>query len=1211
QPERNLTHTPLFQVMFVLQNAPTPEMALPGLCLTSLPIDTATATFDLTLTLQETGAGLSGAWEYNTDLFDAATIAQLTSHLRVLLDGVLLNPDQPIDDLPLLAEHERQQLLVEWNATSTGDPREACIHQLFEAQAARTPAALAVIDPARSMSMTYAELDQRTNQLAHYLQRMGVGPETLVGLFAERSVEMLVGILGVLKAGGAYVPLDPQYPGERLSFMLEDSRARLLLTQQALLDRLPARDTHVVCLDDDWPAIAQEPARTIGGMANADQLAYVIYTSGSTGQPKGVCVTHRSVVNHNRAVARAFGLQAADRVLQFASMSFDAAVEEIFPTLACGACLVLRSAGVAPGSDELIQLIQSTRITVLDLPTAYWQTWVSSLKLTGATWPDSVRLVVVGGEAASSEAYATWRALAGPGVRWLNTYGPTEATVISTLYEAHGQAQTDMSIGRPIANTRLYLLDEYRRPVPVGMPGELYLGGVAVARGYLNQPHLTAERFIPDPFGPQIELGNQTVPAFLYKTGDLARYRRDGNVVFLGRTDDQVKIRGFRVELGEIETALSRHPGIRDVAVIPHETQTGKQLVAYIVSTGNQTDALVLAAFTDELRAHLKARLPEYMLPSAFVLLDALPLTPSGKLDRHTLPTPDVQAEYRDTYLPPRTPVERTLAGIWARVLGLQQVGVRDNFFALGGDSILSIQVIARANQAGLWLTARQLFEHPTVEGLAAIAVLTPPATKHCEQGIVQGLVPLTPIQHWFFDQDLPEPQHWNQSVLLEAQTPLSRSPLEAAFAQLVIHHDALRLRCSGTEPGFLQISAETDSGKVLEWVDLSTLSEYEQALAVQAKTTQAQASLSLYEGPLLRAIYFNLGPGRSDRLFVTIHHLAVDGVSWRILLEDLQTAYEQLQRGESVSLPPKTTSFRYWAHRLAEHAQTETLRQEQGYWLRSIDAPDGHLPSIEGAEGRANTEATARSVSVSLSSEETRAILQDIPAVYGTEINDILLTAMVWAFAQSTGSQVLLVDLEGHGREDILDDVDLSRTVGWFTTMFPVWLDIRNATTLRTALMAIKEQLRQIPQHGIGYGLLRYLRNEQDIGKRLLAQPRAEVSFNYLGQFDQALAKSVLFQYAREPVGPSRNLTGQRGHLLEVNGAIIERQLRVEWTYSEALHQRTAIEEVASDFVEALRLLIVHCESPEAGGYTPSDFPDAELSQSEIDALLAETSTA
>lgn len=704
QPERNLSHTPLFQVMLILQSASEPTSKFSELVLRRIGADIGVAKFDLTLDLAETpDGGVEGWLEYASDLFDPTTIARMEGHLRTLLEGIVANPDRPLSQLPLLTDWEKRQLLVEWNDTGYDFPRHACLHELFEAQVVHSPETTAVVFEEKAL--TYAELNARANRLAHALRARGVGPGTRVGICVERSLEMVVGLLGILKAGAAYVPLDPAYPAERLSFMLGDADVPVLLTQQRLVGALPRSRASILCLDTDWPAIAEAAAHNPISGATPEDLAYVIYTSGSTGRPKGVQIPHRAVVNFLHSMRRKPGLSREDTLLAVTTLSFDIAALELFLPLIVGARVVLVSREVASDGVELAEALARHGATVMQATPVTWRMLIES------GWQGDGKLkMLCGGEALSPEL-AT-QLLERGGTLW-NLYGPTETTIWSTLCEV-ARGEGPVLIGRPIANTRVYALDSHRCPVPVGVAGELYIGGEGLGRGYLNRPELTAERFVPDPFSSEPE-------ARLYRTGDLVRFRPDGNLEFLGRLDHQVKIRGFRIELGEIEAALDRHPQVRQAIVLAREDQPGqKRLVAYVVP-----EAGALLAIGD-LRTYLKERLPEYMVPSAFVVMEALPLTPNGKVNRTALPPPGTdRPELTETFVPPGTPEETTLASIWREVLGLDRVGVHDNFFDLGGDSILTIQIIARASQVGLRFSPKQLFQYQTIAELAATARAT------------------------------------------------------------------------------------------------------------------------------------------------------------------------------------------------------------------------------------------------------------------------------------------------------------------------------------------------------------------------------------------------------------------------------------------------------------------------------------------------------
>jgi amino acid adenylation domain-containing protein/non-ribosomal peptide synthase protein (TIGR01720 family) len=1190
QPKRDLSHTPLFQVMFVLENAPKQEVQLPGLTLSFLEIPLASANFDLSLAMRETEQGLLAKFEYNTNLFDAGTITRMAGHFQTLLWAVAANQEQSILELPLLTATEQHQLLVEWNNTQSEYPQDKCIHQLFEAQVEKTPDAVAVIFDDKHL--TYQELNHRANQLAHYLQTLGVGPEVLVGICVERSLEMIVGLLGILKAGGAYVPLDPVYPVERLSFMLSDSQVSVLLTQQKLLENLPTSKAHLVCLDKDWKEISQYSHENLVNNVTPDNLAYVIYTSGSTGQPKGVMVQHQSLVSFTETIKGEYGITSDDRILQFASISFDAAAEEIYPCLTSAATLVLRTDEMLASVPAFLQKCRDWSLTVLDLPTAYWHQWMAELETTNLAVPESLRLVIIGGEQASSEKVAICQQRVDQGIQLVNSYGPTEATIVSTIYKLSSSASVNISqytpIGRAIANVKTYVLDQHLQLVPIGVTGELYIGGANLARGYLNRPDLTEEKFIFNPFDKSKE-------SRLYKTGDLVRYLPDGNIEFLGRVDEQVKIRGFRIEIGEIEAVLSQHPQLRQTAVIVREDQPGnKRLVAYVVPKQEQVTA-------NELRRFLKEKLPDFMVPGAFVNLETLPLTPNGKVDRRALPAPDTSSLTQETnFVPPRNTIELQLAQIWSEVLGVQPIGIRDNFFELGGDSIIAIQIIAKANQVGLKLTTKQLFQHQTITELATVAARK--QAIQAEQGLVTGSASLTPIQHWFFEQHLLDPHHWNQTFVLEMPQTLDLDLLEQALQQLLLHHDALRSRFEQTEFGWQEVLIGYDTTVSLTRFNFSEFAKTEQEQAFQDSAAELQASLNLSTGPIVRFAVYDFGVQQPRRLLLIIHHLAVDTVSWRILLEDLQTAYQHLSQGKNVQLPAKTTSFKYWAEHLHEYAQSVTLQKERDYWLTQcqkqtlpVDFPDGE-----------NIVASERNIAIALTVEQTQALLQEVPQVYNTQINDVLLTALVQAFSHWTGTRPLLVALESHGREEIFEHLDLSRTVGWFTSIFPVLLDLGKSAHPGEALKTIKEQLRSIPNRGIGYGIIRYLSKDIEKVEELQTFAESEVVFNYLGQFDQTFSTSSLFRFVPNLSGLVSSPRNKRSALLEINGLVINNQLQFDWAFSENIHRHSTIEKLAQEYVKALQAIISHCQSSQVKSYTPSDFPELDLSQKGLDRFLA-----
>jgi amino acid adenylation domain-containing protein/non-ribosomal peptide synthase protein (TIGR01720 family) len=1126
----------------------------------------------ITITIENRTDGISGLIEFSPALYSQAAITVFADHLVSVVQEALENKDKRLADFVMLTAEERQRLIVEWNQTET-EYSELCFHQLFEAQVERTPQAVALQTADRKL--TYDELNVRANQLAHFLRRQGVGPEVPVGICMARSVEMIVAVLAVLKAGGGYVPLDPEYPLEWLRYVMEDVGAPIVLTQSTLAERLPAIWGQVICVDDESETLTPFPEYEPLNNVLLDSPAYVIYTSGSTGRPKGVVVTHRGLCNVAAAQSRILGIQPESRVLQFASLSFDASIFEMLMAWGTGGLLSLVPQNSLPLGKDLQQLLTDHAVTTVTLP----PTALATLPI--ENFPD-LSTITVAGEACPAELVERWA----PGRRFFNLYGPTEATIWATAAECLAGDRKPL-IGRAIDNVQTYILDERQEPVPIGAVGELYIGGAGLARGYWGRADLTAERFVPHPF-------SSTAGSRLYRTGDLARFRADGQIDFLGRLDHQIKMRGFRIELGEIEAVLRQYSGVADTVVVVREDRPEeKRIVAYIVSQSE------VPPNVSELLDFLKQKLPEFMMPQAFVVLDHLPLTPSGKIDRRQLDAPDSsRPNLEGAFVEPAGAAEQTLARIWSEVLRVQSIGTRDNFFALGGDSILAMQVVARANQAGLRLLPKHLFEHQTIAELALVAGTAP--VIEAEQGLVTGPVPLTPIQHWFFEQKSPEPNQYNQSVMLEVHQKLDQSLLKQVVQQLLAHHDALRLRYSEVDGSWQQLSTDGNEPLPFEDHDLSELTDEQQTTILEQQANALQASLNLQDGPLVRVALFEMGPEKPARLLIIIHHLVVDGVSWRIILEHLQTGYEQARRGELIDFGEKTTSFKYWSERLAEYASSNALETQKSYWLTAASGEALALP-VDHSDG-ANTIESAQQVRIALNAEETEALLHDVPAAYNTQINDVLLTAVVQAFYEWTGKRTLLVSLEGHGREDVVENVDVSRTVGWFTTEFPVLLTSEGAKVASEALPLIKEQLRAIPQRGIGYGLLRYLSDDDQTREQLSKLSQPDVSFNYLGQFDQVLSESALFRIASESRGQNQSQRYKLPYLLQISGSIMAGRLYLNWTYSKNVFLQTTVERLSDSFLKALQALIAHCQSPEAGGFTPSDFPLARLTQSELD---------
>ncbi|HSU17607.1 non-ribosomal peptide synthetase [Longimicrobium sp.] len=1268
---RDPARNPLFQVMYFhhtfvgMHHLDDEEGLASSLNLRSLYqetdvvlVDTGAAKFDMTWATLEQDGALTSMVEYSTDLFDESTIARMVAHLRALLADACARPDVPLSRLEMVTAEEREMLLAA--GTNEGAfPRGVSLPALLRARAEAMPDAAAV--EFEDASWTYAQLAARADAVAARLLRLGVAPGDAVGIEAASTARVVASIAGVLRLGAAVVPLDPEYPRERLAFMAGDTGIRAVLAEGDRLAWLGERPgTTVVRLDREWAEIEAEPVPHHLPDADPEAAAYLIYTSGSTGTPKGVRVPHRAVV---RTTHRPDYVEIGPgaRMAQQSSLSFDASVFEVWGALLNGATLVNVPRDILLDAGAYGRALAEKRISVAFLTTGLFHQVADTNPAAFA----SLGHVLFGGEAVSA-AHVRRVSEAHPHLRLTNLYGPTEVAVVTT---SHRVAPADVErasipIGRPIGGTRVYVMTAGGQMAGVGVPGELYAAGEGVALGYHRRPELDAERFVPDPFvagaiayrtgdrvrwcesakvrecesnSPRAEFSSPTpgrptlarpyagradpVPppgSFGGGTGEeRARERaheaedprgaesrdeptlalshsRTFALQFLGRIDDQVKVRGFRIEPGEVEAALRLHPALRDAAVAVREDGGEKRLAGYVVPVAE-------APAADELRAFLKARLPAYMVPAVFVTMDALPLAPSGKVDRARLPAPDGRRlESAQGYAAPRTPAEEALAGIWAEVLRLPRVGVHDNFFALGGDSIVSIQVIARANQAGIRISPRHVFVHQTVAELAAAANET--GAPVAEQGIITGPAPLTPIQRWFFAQEPPEPHHFNLAVVWEMAERADAATVERAAAAIVAHHDALRMRFEHGADGWRQTNADASGPAPFEAIDLSSIPPAEREAAFTARADAVQRSLDLAAGPLVRFARVEMGGG-APRLLLVAHHLVMDAVSIGIVAADLETAIRQLAAGGEVHLPPKTTSFRHWAERLAAHARSGEVRAQAAFWLEQPAA----APLPADFADAPNPEGEADRVSVELDAETTRALLHDAPAAYQTQIGDLLLAALARAFRGWTGERALLVDVEGHGREDLFDGVDLSRTVGWFTAIHPLRIELPEEDGPGEAIKAVKEQIRAVPARGISHGLLRWLSDDPEIPALLAALPRPQVAFNYIGRMEMGGGEdAALLRPSDADAGTGRGPAAGRPHLVSIDAMVMDGQLHATWSYGARVHRRETIGRVAEAFVAELRALVEHCRDPRAGGYTPSDFALAELDQGALDSLLA-----
>ncbi|HEY52372.1 MAG TPA: amino acid adenylation domain-containing protein [Caldilineae bacterium] len=1183
---------PLFESLLVFENIPLDDIVEGGKGLDVQNVKTeSTTNFPLVFVVVP-GRELSLRLQYDASRFDQETIERMMGHFQNLLAGVAAAPDQPLSRLPLLSAEERAEVLHAFPEPQPF-PAERTLVEWFEAQVERTPqrVALTFVDE----RYTYRALNARANQLAHYLRRRGVGPETPVGLLLERSAETVIAILGALKAGGAYVPIDPVYPLERMAFMLADTKAPLLITQGSLMERAAELEIEALSLDDAWEEIQQEPEDNPAIALDPENLAYVIYTSGSTGRPKGVLIPHTNVVRLLTATEPWYHFDENDVWTLFHSYAFDFSVWEIWGALLYGGRLVVVPYLVSRSPESFYDLLLTEGVTVLNqTPSAFRQLIRAAAEAeTPAETP--LRWVIFGGEALELQSLRPWFDLFGDEKPQLvNMYGITETTVHVTyrpISRADVEAGAGSVIGRPIPDMTLYVLDRQGEPQPFGVPGELHVGGAGIARGYLDRPALSADRFVPDPFGGD-------PGARLYKAGDLARLLPDGDVEYLGRIDFQVKIRGFRVELGEIESVLVRHENVRESVVLVREDSPGdKRLVAYVTPVGNNdVDAGVL-------RVHCLRSLPDYMVPAAFVVLDAIPLNPNGKVDRRALPAPEWSREALKTeYIAPRTEGERQLAAIWSQVLGAKRVGILDNFFDLGGDSIMSIQVVGLARRKGLRLTPRRLFETPTIAALIAeLDAATAPGDGEgqAEEEVLSAR--LTPIQEQFFSRYGDYPHQWNTSMLLEIHGGLRTDVLEEVVRGLMEAHGSLRLRFERVGDIWRQYEVRDETPPFVI-MDLSAAAESERAQVIAARATELQQSLNIYDGPLFRVAYLDMGADAPARLLFVFHHLIMDGVSWRILLEDFQVMYRQADRGQKAEPLAEGTTFLSWAQRLRRYAQSAEVREEAPFWLEMADAPALTLP-VDHPQGR-NTFAVTEHVSISLEADSSHVLLSQIPAQSGLRVNDVLVTALLRVLKRESGLERMLLELERHGREDIFPDVDISRTTGWFTSAFPMTLRLQKSAGAREQVLSVREQLQAAPIGGIGYGLLRYLHEDEALHRQMQTIPDPQISFNYLGDFGRGQSaqegermqqpwagrwQRILMQarktlshiapqrirVAEEEVGPEQHPDGERAAQLHIVSIVSADQLHVRWLYSRELHDRKTVERWANLYVQELANLV------------------------------------
>ena len=1142
--QRDMSRSPIFDIMMVLQNTDDINANIANLDILPFDYDTSVSQFDITFIFTQEKETLRLDINYNTDLFEKETIYRMGGHVEELLKGIAADPLERISHLNLLTDQEKHQVLVEFNQTQTPYPKDMTLVDLFETQVNHTPNNIAVISENRQL--TYKELNEVANQLAHYLRnKFAIQPDDLIGVIISRNEWLVIAMLAIMKAGGTYLPIDPTYPSKRIHFMLQDSACKAVLTENAAIItelNLPCLDIQSIVNDSQGQSNKANPKP----IAGPDNLAYVIYTSGSTGQPKGVMIEHGGFVNMTLAQIKGFNVTESDRVLQFFSPSFDASLSEIFMALLKGAALVMIPIDTVNDAPAFLKYLESHQVSVITFPPVYLN------MLSNHPLPTLKTIITAGEPAILSDVLFYCK-----DKLYFNAYGPTETSVCTSFYRVPpnfqpSHAGSRIPIGKPLINSSVYIVDQDMQPVPIGVIGEICFSGVGVARGYMNRPELTAEKFIPNPFEP----GKR-----LYKIGDLGKWRNDGTIEFIGRKDDQVKVRGFRIELGEIESQLKTHPLIKDGLVLPIGNNDSKLLAAFCIPL----DQKELDPY--DIQSFLAQTLPMFMIPSQYIYLEKFPLTVNGKTDKRALERMAMDQKITQTVLDekPRNRIESILVNVWQRLFQKQHISIHDNFFALGGDSIKAIQVISWLQQEKIFLKVRDIFQYPTCAQLANVVGSYP--NSHIKQDSVTGNIPLTAIIAWFFNEFTIDKHYFNHSELFYMPQQVDPSALRAAFAKLQAHHDVLRMRCQYINGNWQIFNCDQDYPLVFDIIDLR---HSENPIAkVEAHAATYQGSLDLEKGPLMKAVLFQLPPQKqympeqwlsqnqmanqftadqdnqgTSMLLIIVHHLVIDAVSWRFFMDDLLQGYHQYLDKGIIALPLKTNSFQEWAEKIQAYSKSDALMTEKPYWqnIETVmlnDLPwDMTIPITEANDARMKHIIESQ---FSLSQSLTELFLTKVGQVYDAQPVDVLLTGLAYALKQWHGQDRTVINLEGHGREQIHVDMDISRTIGWFTAIYPIIIESPDTNDIQQQINVIKNQIRQVPNHGMGYGILKYI-TPQDLKQDMTFNIKPSISFNYLGQFHED--NKGFFKSSPASSGNAVSPNAKIIHDIEINALINDNKL-------------------------------------------------------------------
>ncbi|MDA7026599.1 amino acid adenylation domain-containing protein [Bacillus sp. CLL-7-23] len=1145
---RDPSRNPLYQTVFALQDIKESYQLSEDVKMSIFDTEYNTSKVDLTLEAAVLDHCLGCRFEYSTSLFKKETIERLAKHFEHLIEAVLADPEQSLGELELLSKDE-QALLAKMNDTDVPLPSCRSISAQFETQAKIRPDETAAIFKGDRLS--YRELNSRANQLAHLLMKKGVGPDVLVGIMVRPSSDLLVGMLGVLKAGGAYVPIDPEYPESRIQYMLKDSQVSLLLTQSKLTEKTGSFSGQVINVDKGFKG---ESDLNPPSVTEGHHLAYMIYTSGSTGEPKGVLIEQHSVLNLWQWFERTYDVSPGDAILHMTNPSFDVSVEETLIPLMSGAVVVIAEKQVMFQPEKLINFLNEYHVRIAQFVPATLRALLAGQTKKAA----SLDVVICGGEKLELQLA---RQITAQGYKLYNNYGPTETTVDALVWPCPPNSEV-IKLGAPIDRTRVYVLDQDGKQVPPGIPGELYIGGAGVARGYYNRPDQTKRAFVSHPNGR------------LYRTGDLVKWHSDQTITYLGRLDKQVKIRGVRIEPGEITAKLLELNEVKNGYVMAHHDENGQAILCAYLVTETEIEP-------DTIRKQLAKSLPDYMIPVYFITVDELPLTPNGKINEQLLPMP--KKEVKETYEPPQTETEKILASIWEEVLDIDRISRSGSFFDYGGDSIKAIQISSQLRKHQLKLETKYLFTQATI---AEAALYVEPLNKQIDQRQVSGEVMLSPIQTWFFSKAFADPHHYNQAETIYRAEGFDPAAIELALDQLMEHHDMFRAVFIQKQQQIVQKIRKAYAADFYEMKVLNLRDKTNWRELAEHHINNMQGELDIESGPLVKVCLCQTNTG--DHLVIVIHHLIIDGVSWRIFLEDLETAYEQAQSGENIQLPEKTTSFKKWTTELWKYAQQEAVK-EKTLWREvesRIAVPRSLAVRQSSDQKRSNSQQFVRQ----LDQDITNLLLKKVHHAYRTEINDILLAAFALAMRKQFGIAKLPLDLEGHGREAISEHVDVSRTIGWFTSVFPVVLSTGSEVDLGAAIKTVKDTLHRIPHKGIGYGLLH--------DQMLEETPSSVVSFNYLGQFE-------VQQNGIKPLhlGDSNSLANERTHMLDLNLAVINGVLEINVDYHEKEFDQSEIEALLNSYTDILVNIVNHClEKEDHEEKTLSDFDDQQLTNEELD---------